>query len=85
MSMFYVPTLFERIETLRTCSGLAIEELITGLSLESKLPMDWLNGLETGDRITCFRAVLLCYCVTSAAQIPREMQLRAVLADQAWT
>jgi len=29
----------------------------------------------------CWRAILLCYAVTKGQQIPREMQLRAVLAD----
>jgi hypothetical protein len=75
-------TLAERLEALWTCSTEYLEELVQSLSLESRLPINFLGGLQTQDRTICLRAIVLCYCVTQAAQIPREMQLRAVLADQ---
>src|SRR6267378_35775 len=78
-----VPVLAERLETFRTLATENLEELFLGLSLESRAPIGFLNGLEkANDRTICMQAIILCYCVTLGEQVPREMQLRAVLADQ---
>jgi len=79
-----VPVLAERLETVRTLATENLEELFLGLSLESRAPIGFLNGLEkANDRTICMRAIILCYCVTLGEQVPREMQLqRAVPADQ---
>ena len=52
------------------------------LGLLSKLPREFLDTLDDKDLVICFRVTLLCCYVTNGAQIPCEMQLRAVLADQ---
>ena len=57
-------------------------ELVSRLDLLSRLPKNYLDSLDDKDRVICFWATLLCYCVTNAVQIPRKMQLRAVLVDQ---
>lgn len=77
-----VPELSERLQSLRTCSGEELAQLVSNLRLVERLPLAFLDGLATEDRITCYRVALLCYCVTLSVQIPREMQLRVVLADQ---
>ena len=46
------------------------------------LPTTFLATLDDEARAICFRASLICYSVTRGTQVPREMQLRAVLADQ---
>jgi hypothetical protein len=51
------------------------------LESDSRIPSDFLSSLEESDKIFCWRAILICYMVTHGQQIPREMQLRAVLAD----
>jgi ATP-dependent helicase YprA (DUF1998 family) len=77
-----VPTLEKRLETLR---GYSVEEIID-LSHEilpsSKLPTEYLNGLAEKDKATCLLASLICWSVTGGTQVPRAMQLRAVLADR---
>ena len=77
-----VPSLVEKLTEIRKYSSENVVEHISTLDLLSRLPTDFLNSLDDKDRVICFRASLLCYCVTNGAQIPREMQLRAVLADQ---
>ena len=78
-----VPTLKESLENIRNCSTEDLLLLICRLSLESdsRVP-DFLSSLEDhADKIFCWRAVLICYMVTLGQQIPREMQLRALLSD----
>jgi ATP-dependent helicase YprA (DUF1998 family) len=84
MDCTYVPCLAERLTQIRKYSPEDIIELVSRLELQllSKLPNDYLDSLDSKDRDICFLAALLCYCVTGGTQIPREMQLRAVLADQ---
>ena len=63
-----VPVLAERLETVRTLATENLEELFLGLSLESRAPIGFLNGLEkANDRTICMRAIILCYCVTLEA------------------
>jgi DEAD/DEAH box helicase len=75
-------SLADKLMDARNSSADRIKELISRLGLLSKLPGDFLDSLDDRDRVICLRATLLCYYVTDGAQIPREMQLRAVLADQ---
>jgi RAD3-like DEAD/DEAH box helicase len=78
-----VPTLEESLDFIRKSSAVELLSFICGLSLESdsRLPSDFLSSLEDTDKIFCWRAILVCYMVSQGQQIPREMQLRAVLAD----
>jgi hypothetical protein len=77
-----VPTLPERLNFLRTCTAAEISELLAHLSLGFELPGGFLDSLDENDKTTCRRAMAICYCVTEGKIIPREMQLRAVLADR---
>jgi hypothetical protein len=77
-----VPTLEKRLETLRAYSVEEISNLSDQILPSSKLPIDFLNGLAVKDKATCLLASLICWSVTGGTQVPRAMQLRAVLADQ---
>jgi hypothetical protein len=44
--------------------------------------MDFLNGLAEKDLATCLLASLICWSITGGTQVPRAMQLRAVLANR---
>lgn len=77
-----IPDLSERLQSLRTCSNDELSQLVSNLQLVERLPMTFLNGLAEEDKTLCYRVALLCYCVTLSVQVPREMQLRVVLADQ---
>ena len=72
------------LENIRTCSVSDLDVLLSDLALNSdaRLPLAFLDGLNDFDRTICQRAILLCYVITQKEQIPREMQLRAVLADK---
>jgi hypothetical protein len=74
--------LSDHLRSLRGCSGDELKQLVSNLSLDERLPVAFLDGLPEEDRITCYRVALLCHCATNSMQIPREMQLRVVLADQ---
>jgi hypothetical protein len=79
----YVPTLDERLIYLREAPGSAISTLVDSMSeLNNCLPQNYLLELEESDRVICLRAALVCWAVTEGKIIPREMQLRAILADQ---
>jgi len=84
MSTLKSPSLFEWLEILRKCSGDYLKDLVQsiGPDIEARMPKDFLDSLDIGDQVICFRASLVCYGVTGSTQVPREMQLRAVLADQ---
>ena len=77
-----VPDLDELLAEIRGYSAQEVLDDISRLGLLSKLPATYLESLAEPDRVICFRATLLCYCVTGGTQIPREMQLRSVLADR---
>jgi hypothetical protein len=83
MDMIPQATLENRLDFIRKCSSVDLFSLICNLSLESdsRMPSDFLSSLGDVDKIFCWRAILICYMVTREQQIPREMQLRAVLAD----
>jgi len=76
------PTLEKRLHTIREYSYVDLSKQISHLSLDDQLPLRYLAILDDDNRATCFRATLLCYCVTGGTQVPREMQLKAILADQ---
>ncbi|KAH8976484.1 hypothetical protein EDB92DRAFT_2099541 [Lactarius akahatsu] len=76
------PVLSERLQSLRSCSVDELNQLVSTLRLLERLPVAFLDGLSEEDKILCYRVALMCYCVTNSMQIPREMQLRVVLADQ---
>ena len=82
-NMDTVPTLEDSLGLVRKCSFVDLWSIICRLSLESdsRIPFDFLNSLEDADRLFCWRAIVVCYMVTFGQQIPREMQLRAVLPD----
>jgi len=76
------PTLEERLQTIREYSCVDLSEQISRLSLHDQLPLSYLSTLNDEDRAACFRATLLCYCITGGSQALREMQLKAIPADQ---
>ncbi len=77
-----VPSLEGLLAEIRSYSAGEVLDNITHLGLMSKMPATYLESLEEADRVICFRTTLLCYCVTGGTQVPREMQLRSVLADK---
>jgi hypothetical protein len=77
-----VPTLEKRLETLRAYSEADIFELSSLILPSSRLPTEFLIGLAEKDKATCLLASLICWYVTGGTQVPRAMQLRAVLADR---
>ena len=81
MDCYDVPTLEKQLEALHAYSVEGIFKLSDQV-LPSRLPMDFLNGLAEKDKTTCLLATLICWCVTGGTQVPRAMQLRAVLADR---
>jgi hypothetical protein len=44
--------------------------------------VSFIDALEEDDQLLCYWAALMCYGVTGSAQVPCEMQLRVVLANQ---
>ena len=87
MSTDFISTalpLSEHLGVLRTCSSDYLQDLVAklGQDLQTRLPISFLDLLNEKDRSLCYRAILLCWAVTAATQVPREMQLKAVLADQ---
>ena len=72
--------LCEHLEYIRTCPVLPLIQLVSNLRLHGRLPAAFLDTLDEGDKIICYRAALLCYSVTGSTQVPREMQLKVILA-----
>lgn len=73
----------DRLQYLRTCSGKEITELSTSIiDLQTQLPQDYLAELTECERVICHRASVVCWSVTRGKQVPRKMQLRAILADR---
>ncbi len=70
----------ERLLFLRTSHLDILKEQLASLDLNAELvPTQFLETLNEKDKTTCYRATLLCYTVCK--QVPREMQLRTLLAD----
>ncbi|KDR79157.1 hypothetical protein GALMADRAFT_63303 [Galerina marginata CBS 339.88] len=82
-SISYVPTLTERLDFLRKVPDAVIFALVDSISeLSTCLPQDYLRELAALDRAICLRSSLVCWAVTQGKIVPREMQLRSILADQ---
>ena len=75
--------LCNHLEYLQACPINELMQLITNLHLCECLPVGFLDLLDADNRTVCFRAALVCYSITSATQVPHEMQLRVILAN--WT
>ena len=75
-------SLCDHLNYIRTCPGELLEQLVSNLSLRERLPVSFIDALDEDDRIICYWAALVCYSVTGSIQVPREMQLRVVLANQ---
>jgi hypothetical protein len=70
----------ERVSFLRTCSAQDLEQLLALEFPSELLPTQFTtSSLNDKDRIICWRASPISWTV--AKQVPREMQLRVVLAD----
>ena len=79
----YVPTLHERLDFLRKASAMILSVLVNSiLELWTCLPQEYLWELGESDRTICLRGSLMCWAVTQGTIVPREMQLRSILADQ---
>ena len=83
-SIFAVETmdvdLEEQLSFLQTSHLDILKEQLASLDLNARLvPTQFLETLNEKDKTTCYRATLLCYTVCK--QVPREMQLRTLLAD----
>ena len=77
-----VPTLECSLQSFRTLPAADILELATKIFFgDRRLPEEYLATLSHADYVICIRACLICWSLP-CNQIPREMQLRAVLADQ---
>ncbi|KAH9052274.1 P-loop containing nucleoside triphosphate hydrolase protein [Lactarius vividus] len=74
--------LSDHLQFLRTCPGDDLKWLILNIGLHERLLMSFLDALEEHDRLTCYRAALVCYSVTNSTQVPREMQFKVVLANR---
>lgn len=72
----------DHLDFLRTCPLHSLDGLVSNLGLHERLPVSFLDTLDEDDKAICYRAALICYSVTGSAQVPREMQLRVVLANQ---
>jgi replicative superfamily II helicase len=72
----------DHLNYLQTCPGNELQQLVSNLRLHERLPMAFIDTLDEDDKAICYRAALICYSVTSSTQVPREMQLQVVLANQ---
>jgi replicative superfamily II helicase len=84
MSAETVPTTLELsqwLRIIRACSGNELCDLVSLLGLRERLPSEFLATLDDDDLTVCYRAAIICYGVTGSVQVPREMQLKAVLSD----
>lgn len=74
--------LSEHLQYLCTCSGHSLDVLVSNLQLTNHLLVSFIDVLDKDDKAVCYWAALMCYSMTSATQVPCEMQLRVVLANQ---
>ena len=78
-----VPDLKQKLQPFRTLPAENIIELASKVYFDSddcQFPEEYLRSLYHAGRIICLRDCLICWSMP-CRQIPREMQLRAVLAD----
>ncbi|KAF8267862.1 hypothetical protein EI94DRAFT_1700713 [Lactarius quietus] len=75
-------SLSKHLSFIHTCPYDTLNQLVSSLQLYAHLPGSFLDTLDEDDQTICYQAVLSCYRVTGSAQVPCEMQLRAVLSNQ---
>ena len=80
--MSSVPNLAERLHFFRTCDPNELSQLILTVITDGRLPNDFLESLNNDDQIICNRASMICWSVTDGVCVPREMQLRVILAER---
>jgi replicative superfamily II helicase len=80
--MSSVPTLDERLQFFRTCDAEEFSQLTSGVIADGRLPKEFLDSLKEEDRTICHRACMICWSVTGSVCVPREMQLRVILAER---
>jgi hypothetical protein len=68
------------VSFLRPCSPDDLEQHIALDFFSELLPALFISGLNNNDWIICWHASLISWTVVK--QVPREMQLRVVIADQ---
>ena len=71
----------ETLHLLRNCSPAEISRLVATEIPQDRLPLTYLNSLSEEDRTVCLRVTLICWVISKSTMVPREMQLRVVLAD----
>lgn len=79
--MDYAPNLNEKLHFLRTCSQAELSHLMSTVIPQQCLSTRFLAGLSEDERTICYRATMICWSIFGSKMVPREMQLRAVLAD----
>ncbi|KAN0128795.1 hypothetical protein V8E53_013382 [Lactarius tabidus] len=79
--MSILPPLSEWLKLRQRCSGNELCKLVSVLGLWEHLPSGFLDTLNNADLTVCYWAAIICYGVTCSVQVPREMQLRAILPD----
>ena len=77
-----VPNLDERLQFFRTCDSNELSRLILTVIPDGCLPKEFLDSLNNEDKTICHRACMICWSVTDGACVPREMQLRVILAER---
>ncbi|KAF8871302.1 hypothetical protein CPB84DRAFT_1716710 [Gymnopilus junonius] len=79
--MHYVENLNEKLFFFHTCAPAEILRLVTTAIPGDRLPSQFLAGLSEPDRTVCYRASMICWSVSGSKMVPREMQLKVILAD----
>jgi hypothetical protein len=78
-----IPETIPTLQEIRTCSPADIISICSSITeLDSQLPHDYLAEIDDNERVICLRASLICWRVTQGKQVPRKMQLQAILADR---
>ncbi|KAF8166050.1 P-loop containing nucleoside triphosphate hydrolase protein [Pholiota molesta] len=78
-----IPETIPTLQEIRTCSEADIISICSSITeLDSQLPHDYLAEIDDNERVICLRASLICWKVTQGKQVPRKMQLQAILADR---
>jgi hypothetical protein len=75
------PELSQWLRLIQAFSGGELGDLVSVLGLHERLPSGFLATLDDADLTICYRAAIICYGVTGSVQVPRKMQLKAVLSD----
>jgi hypothetical protein len=71
----------ETLQFFRICSPAEILRLVVTEIPQDLLPLTYLNSLSEEDKTVCLRATMICWVMSKLTMVPREMQLRVVLAD----